>query len=255
MRHIFITGSSEGLGFLAGQILVQQGHRVVLHARNELKARTLQEKIPGCESVVIGDLSTIDEMKSVAQQANHLGRFDTVIHNVGIFTSENRIITADGITQTFAVNVVAPYVLTALMEQPERLIYLSSGMHTSGHANLEDPQWEKRPWNSSQAYSDSKLYDVMLTMYLARHWPHVYVNAVNPGWVPTRMGGKGAPDDLMEGAGTQVWLAVSEDPEAKVSGFYFHHRKLRTANSAASQPELQEHLIKYLEKLTHIKLP
>lgn len=254
MRRIFITGSSEGLGFLAGKILLEQGHQVVLHARDKTKAEMIREKIPACETVVVGDLSTIAEMKSVAEQVNAIGRCDAVIHNVGIFNSESRHLTADGITQTFAVNVVAPYVLTALMNRPQRLIYLSSEMHTAGHESLEDPQWERKNWNSSQAYSDSKLYDLMLALYLARKWPDVLVNAVNPGWVPTRMGGKGAPDSLAEGATTQAWLAVSEDDQAQVSGHYFHHKKTRSFKSSASSAEAQERLIQYLEKITHIKL-
>jgi NAD(P)-dependent dehydrogenase (short-subunit alcohol dehydrogenase family) len=254
MRRIFITGSSDGLGFLAGKLLLEQGHKVVLHARSETKARLMKDKLPDCEAVVVGDVSTLKEMKSIAEQVNKLGRFDSVIHNVGVYTTENRNLTADGLTQLFAVNVVAPYVLTALIDQPERLIYLSSDMHTSGDENLDDPQWEKRSWNSSQAYSDSKLYDLMLSKYLARRWPQVNVNAVNPGWVPTKMGGQGAPDNLIEGATTQVWLAASDEAQAKVSGHYFFHQKSRPFKQAASRPELQERLIQYLEERTGIRI-
>lgn len=256
MRRIFITGSSDGLGFLAGKLLAEQGHHVVLHARNEKKAGDLKAKLPGCEAVVVGDVSLIAEMKSVAHQVNALGKFDAVIHNVALGTNENRVVTADGLMQIFAVNVVAPYVLTALMTRPDRLIYMSSEMHQSGQEDhLQDPQWDERTWSSSQAYSDTKLYDLMLALYCARHWPQVLSNAVNPGWVPTRMGGTGAPDNLLEGAETQAWLAVSDEPAAKVSGVYFHHKKQRPFKRSASEPELQNRLVGYLERITQLKIP
>jgi NAD(P)-dependent dehydrogenase (short-subunit alcohol dehydrogenase family) len=195
-------------------------------------------------------------MKSVAAQVNALGRFDAVIHNVAVGTREARVMSADGITEIFAVNVVAPYVLTALIAPPKRLIYLSSDMHAGGDdEELRDPQWETRPWNGSQAYSDTKLYDLILSMFIARRWPGVLVNAVNPGWVPTRMGGKNAPDDLREGATTQAWLAVSDDPSAMVSGSYFYHQKMRRFKSSAAEPVVQDRVIAYLQRLTRITIP
>jgi NAD(P)-dependent dehydrogenase (short-subunit alcohol dehydrogenase family) len=255
MNRIFITGSSDGLGFLAGKLLFEQGHTVVLHARNSTRARELKARLPGCEAVVIGDVSTIAEMKSVAELVNSLGRFDAVIHNVAIGAYEQRAVTPDGVTQSFAVNVVAPYVLTALITLPKRLIYLSSDMHAGGDDDgLEDPQWEARPWNSSQAYSETKFHDLTLSMYLARRLPRVLVNALDPGWVPTRLGGTNAPGNLQEGATTQAWLAVSDEPAAMVSGFYFHHQKPQAFKRSASRPEVQERLVEYLEHITHIRL-
>jgi NAD(P)-dependent dehydrogenase (short-subunit alcohol dehydrogenase family) len=254
--RIFITGSSDGLGFLAGQLLADEGHSVVLHARNDGRARDLQARLPACEAVVVGDVSTLAAMKSVAAQANGRGPFDAVIHNVAVGTRENRVVTADGITQMFAVNVVAPYVITALMTPPRRLIYLSSDMHTGGDdENLDDPQWQSRPWNGSQAYSDSKLYDLILTMFVARRWPDVLVNAVTPGWVPTRMGGAHAPEKLIDGASTQAWLAVSDEPAAMVTGNYFYHRKPRRFKPSAARPEVQQRLVDYLEGITQIRFP
>ena len=235
--------------------MCEQGHSVVLHARNDTRARELKDRLPGCQAVVIGDVSTIAEMKSVADQVNALGRFDAVIHNVAIGAYEDRVMTADGITQIFAVNVVTPYVLTALTTQPKRLIYLSSDMHAGGNdEDLQDPQWETRPWNSSQAYSETKLHDLTLSMHLARRWSHVLVNALDPGWVPTRLGGNNAPGNLQEGATTQAWLAVSDEPSAKVSGFYFYHQKPQPFKRSASRPEVQERLVEYLERITHIRL-
>jgi NAD(P)-dependent dehydrogenase (short-subunit alcohol dehydrogenase family) len=255
MRRVLITGSSSGLGFLAGKLLVEQGHRVVLHARDDAKARATKAALPGCDAVVVGDVSSMAGMTSVAEQANALDRFDAVIHNVALGSEERRVPTSDGMTELFSVNVVAPYVLTALIERPERLIYLSSDMHAGGNERLEDPQWETRPWSGGRAYSDTKLYDLMLALYLARRWPDTLVNAVDPGWVPTRMGGSNAPGDALDGATTQAWLAVSDEPSARVTGHYFHHQKPQRFKKAASQPAAQERLVEYLELLTGIKLP
>src|SRR4051794_14988968 len=215
--RVFITGSSDGLGLAAARLLVEEGHRVTLHARNEARAKDAQRSLPQAEAVVVGDLSSIEEMRSVAEQANTAGRYDAVIHNVGVGYRGPRIETVDGLSQIFAVNVLAPYLLTALIERPSRLIYLSSGMHTGGDGRLDDPQWKSRRWNGSQAYWDSKLFDLMRAFGVAGRWPKVLSNGVDPGWVPTKMGGAGAPDDLPSGVATQAWLAVSNDRAATVT--------------------------------------
>ena len=184
MARVFITGSSGGLGLSAGQLLTEEGHAVVLHARSDARAQDARRALPGAEAVVAGDVSTLAAMRDVAGQANALGRFDAVIHNVGIgYREPRRVQTADGLSQLWAVNVLAPYVLTALMHRPDRLVHLSSGMHLMGDASLEDLQWSQRRWNGAQAYSDSKLHDVLLGFALARRWPDVAVDVVNPGWV------------------------------------------------------------------------
>jgi NAD(P)-dependent dehydrogenase (short-subunit alcohol dehydrogenase family) len=252
---ILITGSTTGLGLIAGQMLEEQGHKVVLHARNEKRAKEAKAEAPKTEAFVIGDVSTIAGMRSVAEQANKLGPFDAIIHNVGISDEEPREMTSDGFTKLYAVNVLAPYVLTALIKKPKRLIYISSGMHTAGSPKLDDPQWEKRSWNSSQAYSDTKLHDVMLANFVARKWPEVKVNSVDPGWVATRMNNYSAPGDAKEGSATQAWLAVSSDAAANVTGKYFHHKRQQNPHSDANNKEAQERLVKYLEQKTGVTIP
>jgi NAD(P)-dependent dehydrogenase (short-subunit alcohol dehydrogenase family) len=178
-----------------------------------------------------------------------------VIHNAGVGYQEPRIETVDGLEHIFVVNVLAPFLLTALVAPPQRLVYLSSGMHRGGEADLDDPQRTRRRWNGSQAYADSKLLDVVLAFAVARRWPGVLSNAVDPGWVPTRMGGRGAPDDLSLGALTQAWLAVSDDAAARVSGGYFHHQKPRDVHPAARDVGFQERLLAYCASLTGVTLP
>jgi NAD(P)-dependent dehydrogenase (short-subunit alcohol dehydrogenase family) len=255
MARIFISGSSTGLGFMAGQLLVDQGHRVVLHARNPMRAENALEDFHGAEDIVIGDLSTVAGMRSVAAQVNKLGRFDAVIHNAGVGYREGRVITADGLPHVFAINTLAPYVLTALIERPKRLVYLSSGMHRGADANVDDLAWKKRSWAGAQAYAESKLHDVLLAFAVARHWPDVLSNALEPGWVATRMGGSGASDDLDQGHRTQVWLAVSDDAGARVTGAYFYHLKQRAPNPEAQDEAEQEDLLEACQRLSGIALP
>jgi NAD(P)-dependent dehydrogenase (short-subunit alcohol dehydrogenase family) len=195
-------------------------------------------------------------MRQVAAAANATGRFDAVIHNVGIgFREARRGQTEDGLEHVFAINVLAPYLLTALISQPARLVYLSSGMHRGGRADLSDPQWARRRWNGAQAYSDSKLFDVVLAFAVARCWPDVLSNAVEPGWVATKMGGPGAPGDLSLAPVTQAWLAVSDDRAASVTAGYFYHQRPRQAAPPAHDTAFQDELLGYCASLTGIALP
>jgi NAD(P)-dependent dehydrogenase (short-subunit alcohol dehydrogenase family) len=256
MSTVLITGSADGLGQLAARQLLTRGHDVVLHARNEERAREAQLALPGAGRVLVGDLSSIAQTRSVAEQANAAGRFDAVIHNAAVGSREpRRIETVDGLAHVFAVNALAPYLLTALIEPPRRLVYLSSGMHRSGDPDISDLQWLRRAWDGSQAYSDSKLFDVVLAFAVARRWPDVLSNAVEPGWVPTKMGGPGAPDDLEAGAETQAWLAVSEDPDATVTASYFFHQRPHAVNPAAVDVAVQEGLLSACAQLTGVALP
>jgi NAD(P)-dependent dehydrogenase (short-subunit alcohol dehydrogenase family) len=164
---------------MAARLLAADGHGVVLHARNARRAEDTRASLPTAEAVVVGDLSSITAMREVAKQANALGRFDAVIHNAGIgYREPRRVETADGLSQLFAVNVLAPYVLAALIERPKRLVYLSSGMHHGVDANLDDLNWTARPWQGSAAYAESKLLDVLLAFGIARRWKDVLSNAL-----------------------------------------------------------------------------
>jgi len=251
MARIFITGSAGGLGLMSAKLLADAGHQVTLHARNEARAQMAKEALPTAEDVVVGDVATIDQMRSVAQQATATGQFDAVIHNVGVgYREPRRTATGDGLAHVFAINVLAPYLITAMMPRPSRLVYLSSGMHRGGNSSLADPQWEHRRWNGAQAYSDSKLFDVLLAFGIARRWSDVLVNSVEPGWVATEMGGPGAPDDLSQGPVTQVWLAVADDPEATQSGEHFYHQQLRATHPDAHSTRLQDALLVYCAEIS-----
>jgi NAD(P)-dependent dehydrogenase (short-subunit alcohol dehydrogenase family) len=243
MARIFITGSADGLGQLAAKELIAQGHQVVLHARNAKRGSEALAKVPGAETVVTADLTGIDETIQLSEKVNASGRFDTVIHNAGVYTAPPK--------ELFAVNTLAPYILTCLIQKPKRLIYLSSGMHKYGQLKLQNFTTDISGIN----YSDTKLHVLILCKAVARKWPDVYANAVNPGWVPTKMGGRGAPDDLKKGYETQVWLATGNDEKAKVSGYYFLHQKQIRSNPEADDVQLQERFVNRCKEVTGISLP
>ncbi len=255
MAKIFITGSADGLGHLAANWLISQGHQVVLHARSAERGRQALAKLPAADKVLIADLSSIEETKKLAADVNALGGFDAVIHNAGLYDNRGHQDTKAFLQMTLHVNTLAPYILTCLIKKPKRLVYLSSGMHQAGDPTLKILNSPPKFGSGYQTYSDTKLHDVILCMTVARKWSDVYSNSLDPGWVPTKMGGPGAPDDLEKGYQTQVWLAVSNDVQAKLSGRYFYHQKQKHCHPAASDISIQEKFLTLCEQLTGIHFP
>ena len=255
MARVFITGSSDGLGRMAARLLVEQGHGVVLHARNEARGREAMAAVAEAEAVVVGDLASLAQTRSLAGQVNALGAFDAVIHNAAVgFRERRRLETEDGLAHVFAVNTLAPYVLTALIRRPRRLVYVSSELHRRGDASLEDLNWERRPWRGNRAYSDTKLHDALLACAVARRWPDVRSNAMEPGWVATRMGGAHATGDLDAAHRTQAWLATGDDPAADVTGGYFFHMRPRRPSGAVHDPVRQDMLLAACARLSGVAL-
>jgi NAD(P)-dependent dehydrogenase (short-subunit alcohol dehydrogenase family) len=255
MARVFITGSSDGLGLMVGQVLADQGHRVVLHARSDARATDAKKALPKAEAVVVGDLASLSATKDLAAQVNALGSFDAIIHNAAVGYREGHRTTSDGLPHVFAINTLAPYVLTALIERPKRLVYLSSGMHERASANLDDILWRKRKWDGSSAYAESKLHDVLLAFAVARLWPDMLSNAMTPGWVPTKMGGAGAPDDINQAHLTQAWLATSDEAAARTTGGYFYHLQRRGPNPEAKDVALQDRLLGICKEISGVDLP
>ena len=254
VARILITGSSDGLGLMAARLLIEQGHEVVLHGRSGGRSRDALAAAPRAAGAVTGDLSTIAGARTVADQVNKLGRLDAVIHNAGVGYREGRVETEPGLPSVFAVNVLAPYILTALIEKPDRLVYVSSGTHHGVRPRMDDLLWTKRSWSGFSAYAESKLCDVLIAFAVARRWKDVKSNALEPGWVATKMGGSSAPGDLHLGCLTQAWLATSQDELARSTGRYFYHQRARAPNPIAGDIRTQEELLAECHRISGVRL-
>ena len=241
--RVFVTGSADGLGRAAAQRLLEDGRDVIVHTRSRTRLAAVRDLLDHGAKAVVGDLSDPKQTRDVALQVNRLGPTDAVIHNAGVFSGPHVV----------AVNVVAPYLLTALIDRPRRLIYLSSGMHRGGQARLSRIDWSGL--RATASYSDSKLLVTTLAMAIARIWPDVLSNAVDPGWVPTKMGGPGAPDDLRLGHLTQEWLATSDESDARRSGGYWYHQRLAEPAPAVHDQRFQDELLQALADHTGTPMP
>jgi NAD(P)-dependent dehydrogenase (short-subunit alcohol dehydrogenase family) len=254
VSRIFITGSADGLGAAAAQSLMDDGHAVALHARSAERAAEIADSAARAAGVVVGDLSRAADVRTIAEQVNAIGRMDAVIHNAGVYQLASRGETPEGHATTLAVNTLAPYMLTALIERPARLVYLSSGLHRGGEGSLADLDWTARPWSGAKAYAETKLHAVALAALVARRWPDAVASSVDPGWVRTKMGGPSAPVDLATGARTQAWLASTDEPAALVSGGYWNNRRQQTPAAEALDPAFQDALAEKLAGLTGVTL-
>src|SRR3954469_24362842 len=144
MAHILITGSADGLGRAAAETLLGDGHQVIVHTRSAGRLAAVEPLINRGASAVIGDLADSNQTRALADQGNRPGPLDAVIHNAGVMPGPGIL----------AVNVVPPYLLTVLIDGPQRLRDLSSDMHEGGRANVDDLDWSGQQPTAS--YSDSK---------------------------------------------------------------------------------------------------
>ncbi|MDT0344390.1 SDR family NAD(P)-dependent oxidoreductase [Streptomyces litchfieldiae] len=237
MSRILVTGSADGLGRAAADSLLSAGHDVVAHARNGKRAASLDALVDRGAHLVVGDFTDRDAVRRVAAELNDAEPLDAVIHNAGVWSGR----------AVMPVNIVAPYLLTALLRAPRRLVYLSSGSHFSGRPSLAGVDWRGE---SAGSYSDSKLFVTTLAAAMARLRPGVPSNAVDPGWVPTKMGGPNAPDDLELGHRTQEWLVSSDEPEALTTGGYWYHHRRQEPHDAVHDEAFQDSLLRTLAEET-----
>ncbi|WP_336697734.1 SDR family NAD(P)-dependent oxidoreductase [Curtobacterium sp. USHLN213] len=243
MSRILVTGSVDGLGRAAAEALIDAGHDVILHARNDRRASAFGALRDRAAGVVVGDLSVRDDVLAVISALTASSPLDAVLHNAGV---------VDG-AAVMPVNVVAPYLMTALLPAPHRHVYISSGMHRGGHVNVLD----RVDWSGasvSGTYSDSKLFVTALALAVARLRTNAIAHAVDPGWVPTKMGGPSATDDLEAGHHTQEWLISSNDPDATRSGGYWFHQQRQNPHPAVTNPGFQDRLLQALQAETGVVL-
>lgn len=251
MARIFITGSSDGIGLHAAQRLIEKGHKVTLHARNEDRAASTKAAAPEAENILIADLRSISATKQLAKDANALGPFDAIIHNAGIGYggTSSRETTSDGISAVFAVNTLAPYILTCLMDKPKsRILHISSDSHYGGDETLKD-------CTTSHSYGNSKLHDVMLANAFARRWKDVQVVSMHPGWVRTKMGGA-APGTTDKPAKVLSEWAAGEGPMARLaSGAFFTTSGQDSTHPGADDIGKQEELLKICKEVSGVAVP
>ena len=214
------------------------GARVVVHARNRDRLTAVRDLLDRGAMAVVGDLSNLEETRGVAGQVNRLGQMDAVIHNAGVLSGPN----------VLPVNVGAPYLLTALIHRPE-----AAGLPQQRHAPRRSSQPDRH--RLERPPRDKLLFGQQALRHHARRCRRPDLagrvqQRGRPGWVPTRMGGPGAPDDLRLGHLTQEWLATSDDPEARTSGGYWHHqRRVDPARSVHDQ-RFQGQLLQELASFT-----
>ncbi|KAF5662966.1 short chain dehydrogenase reductase family [Fusarium heterosporum] len=257
MGRILITGSTDGFGLETARQLVDRKHEVYLHARSQVRAEEVKAKCPGAAGVLVADLTSEEETRKLADEANAIGTFDAVILNAGLMSGPFRK-TPTGVPAQVSVNLVAPYMLTCLLKQPKRLIFIASVLHhQSQNTDIQDIFWLKRgeqEWNDFQAYCDSKFHIVLLANAAARRFKDTSVTSVHPGWVPTKLAGEGAPDKLEDGVETYVMLAEG-DYDTSLTGAYFNPKRERgQAHSLTSDENLQEAVVNACEELTSLKL-
>ena len=268
-----VTGATSGIGKAAAAALAQQGAEIIVvgrdPARAEATAAAIQAGGAPPPKVEIADLARLDQVRALAGRLNQtLDRIDVLINNAGLVLNERRL-TPDGYEYVFAVNHLAPFLLTNLLRPkltasaPARVITVSSDAHTAARLDLDDPNLE-HGWSSWRSYSNSKLANILFTRELARRLDGtgVTANCLHPGVVRTGFGRDARP--LMRvgitiakpfmlsperGADTIVYLASSPDVAAKTGGYYVK-REPREPSAAARDDGLARGLWETSERLT-----
>ncbi|KAM3417163.1 hypothetical protein BST61_g8737 [Cercospora zeina] len=254
MARILITGSASGLGLLSAQALAARGHEVHLHARSASRASEAKAACPAAKSCFVANLSSLSEVKRLASEINQTasteGPWDAIIHNAAVMHGVSGKNAPEGdYGLLFATNTLAPYVITSLVKGgAKRHVFLGSQMHAGGDASLKNLR--------HCGYGDSKLHDIMLAFGFARKLQDDGVeecNVLDPGWVPTKMGGAGAPDSIDESVQTYVALAEG----VGCSGQYFGPaaKEGRRVQPAAKQVETQEKLFARMADISGVSTP
>lgn len=247
---VLVTGATDGIGRETARALTRRGARVLVHGRDPGRLRATAEELAqiGGRPVpepVAADLASLAAVRSLAAEIDARGhRLAVVVHNAGVYM-KRRDLSADGHEMTFAVNHLAPFLLTHLLldracgAELRRIVNVSSIAHSRGRVDLEDPQLLRQPFNSYASYATSKLANVLFTVELARRLAArgVAVNALHPGVASTKLLTEGfemeGSDSLADSSATSVLLALDSSVEG-VSGRYFMHGMQSPAHPVAS---------------------
>ena len=247
MTTICLTGSTDGIGLAAARTLLADGHRVLVHARSESRGRPVVDDLSGDVDLVVGDLTSLAEVRALAERLRG-EPLDVLAHNAGVWVREQTPrMTGDGFETTFGVNVLAPHLLTSLLQGhlSGRLLWLGSGMAGSGRPKPTALGGEREP---RQAYADSKACDIALALAWGRRLG-LPSAAVDPGWVRTKLASTGAPGEVEEGADTLAWCCVQAPLEQAP---YWKDRRPATVPGRLRDAGLQDAIAAACDRLAGI---
>jgi NAD(P)-dependent dehydrogenase (short-subunit alcohol dehydrogenase family) len=264
---IVITGATDGLGKGLATELASSGARLILHGRNEEKGQALLEELkPNAGGELIwkrADLSSLDEVRDLADALGEEERIDVLVNNAGVGTAGPREESAEGYELTFAVNYLAPFLLTRQLlpliqrSAPARIVNVSSAGQSP--VDFDDVMLE-RDYSGGQAYSQSKLALVMLTFDLAEELEGtgVTANCLHPGtFMPTNMVKRAGIDPVTPlEDGVAATLRLINSPEVDgVNGHYFDGTSESAPQPQAEDPEARRRLRELSAELTGIQIP
>lgn len=247
MRNILITGSTDGIGRQTVVDLALLGHSVIIHGRTDEKCLTAAENIRELSNnpnvkFVSGDFSSLSQVRQLADKIKiQFNKIDVLINNAGIYKNE-KVLTEDGFETTFAVNHLAPYLLTNLLynhiNDGGRIINVSSLAHFRAVLDWNNLNAEKY-FDHYRAYALSKLANIFFTYYLAEKLENITVNALHPGVINTKLlkiGFNITGASLKEGSKTSIFLAVSDEVEG-ITGKYFSNSQLTSSSDLSYDKE------------------
>ncbi len=279
-KRVLITGATSGIGKIAALELARQGAQVILHGRSPEKTfRTRDEiiQVTGNDTtgMLIADLSRKEDVLQMA--GTFLSRYpslDILINNAGGVMNKTRSVNTDGWERTIAVNLLAPFMLTALLypalqvNPGSRIINTASAAHRTARADLSDFMYEKR-YNAMTAYGDAKLYLILLGQELVRRQQkeagnNPVMNALHPGIVATSFAGDSdsmyhlffklfKPFLITPEKGADTILYLATHPEGALSGgHYFSKRKKKKVYIPGNAQELASRVWQLCEQYTGI---
>ena len=263
---VVVTGASSGIGAAAAVELAEQGATVVPVARDSERLTKIAARVGG--DPLSADFASLEQVRRLARDLlERHPRIDVLVNNAGL-VSNRRVLTEDGYEMTFAVNHLAPFLLTNLLldrlraSAPARVVTTSSGAHGGGRLDFDDLQGA-RSWSMMRAYGTSKLANILFTRGLAMRVDanQVTANCLHPGVVNTKLGrGAGRLAGLgwtlgrpffrspRRGASTIVYLATSEEGGEVTGGYYENSRPVGTS-AAAADPDLADRLWRESERM------
>lgn len=259
---VLVTGSTDGIGVTTAKNMAAKGYNVLIHGRSQQRLEAASKTVrsfvqqhsndqdvgiftlpPEDISTVSGCERLVKHVKSTCEE--HDLKLSVLMNNAGVYM-EDLIITEDGLEQTFAVNVLAPFVITShllptLLQQKSRIVTASSLSQCRSIRSWEDLQYSTRPYSAHGAYSESKLLDAMLTMEFASRLKEagfgtdrITCNCLDPGTVNTKMllAGWGRIGIEVENALDETWLCTDAEVES-LTGQYFTWKSARRASADA----------------------